>query len=124
MHLKKNSVVNIFVEHNVDESNASVDIPNYDVVSEELGQSYQVVNNEKGDSSQAINTDKGKGPLVYSDNEQWDVGGLSSSDDEDEDNNYRLDDSEEERALGFEDGFEEVDKDSLNGESGAKMSDK
>ena len=59
---------------------------------------------------------------MYSDNEQGDVGGLSSS--EDDDNNDRLDDSDEERALGFEDGFEEVDNDSLNEDSGAKMSDK
>jgi len=42
--LKKNSAMNLFVEHNVDESSALVDIPNYDVVGEELGLSYQVVN--------------------------------------------------------------------------------
>ena len=88
--LKKHSIVNIFVEHNVDESSALVDVPNYDVVGEELGQSYQVVINEKGESSQVVNTDKGKGLLVYSDNEQGDGGDLSSS--EDEDNNDRLDD--------------------------------
>ena len=49
--LKKKSAVNLFVEHNVDESIAVVDIPNYDVAGEELGQRYQVVNNEKGESS-------------------------------------------------------------------------
>jgi len=41
--LKKKSAVNLFVEHNVDESIVVVDIPNYDVVGEELGQRYQVV---------------------------------------------------------------------------------
>ena len=106
----------------MDESSALVDIPNYVVVGEEVGQSYQVVNNEKGESSQAVDNDRGKGVLVCSDNEQEDAGGLSSS--EDEDNNDRLDDSEEERALGFEDGFEEAENDSLNEDSGAKKSDK
>jgi len=38
--LKNNSAVNLFVEHNVDESSDLVDIPNYDIVGEELGQSY------------------------------------------------------------------------------------
>jgi len=58
---------------------------------------------------------------VYSDNEEGDGGGISSSDDEDEDNNDGYIDSEEERALGFEDGFKEVDNDNLNEDSGAKV---
>ncbi|KEH22225.1 hypothetical protein MTR_7g034550 [Medicago truncatula] len=120
----KKTVVNLFVEHNVDESIDVVDIPNYDIVGEELRQSYQVVNNEKGESSQAVNIDKGKGPLVYSDNKEGDVGGITSGDDQDEDNNDGYIDSEEERALGFEDRFEEVDNDNLNDDSGVKMAEK
>jgi hypothetical protein len=60
-----------------DESIDVVDFPNYDVVGEELRESYQVVNNEKGQSSEAVKIDKGKGVLVYNDNEQGDVGGIS-----------------------------------------------
>jgi len=108
----------------VDESIVVVDIPNYVVVvGEELGKSYDVVSNEKGESSEAVRRDKGKGVLVYSDNEEGDVGGISSSEDEDEDNNDRFIDSEEERALGFEDGFEEVDNVVVNEDSDVKMAD-
>ncbi|RHN45229.1 hypothetical protein MtrunA17_Chr7g0228121 [Medicago truncatula] len=107
-----------------EETLIEVDIPNYDIVGEELRQSYQVVNNEKGESSQAVNIDKGKGPLVYSDNKEGDVGGITSGDDQDEDNNDGYIDSEEERALGFEDRFEEVDNDNLNDDSGVKMAEK
>ena len=123
--LEKNSVVNLFVEHNVDESIDVVDIPNYVVVGEELGQSYDVVSNEKGESSEAVRRDKGKGVLVYKDNEEGDVGGTSSSEDEDEHNNDGFIDSEEERALGFEDGFEEVDNVNRNEDkdSDVKMGD-
>jgi dimeric dUTPase (all-alpha-NTP-PPase superfamily) len=123
--VKKMSVVNVFVEHDVDESIAVVDVPNYVVVGEELGQSYDVVNNEKGESSDAVRREKGKGVLVYSDNEQGDVGCTSSSEDEgeDEDNNDRELDSEEERALCFEDGFEEVDNVNMNEDTDVKMAD-
>jgi len=86
-----------------------------------LGQSYDVVSNEKGESSEAVRRDKGKGVLMYNDNEKGDVGGISSS--EDEDNNDRFIDSEEERALGFEDGFEEVDNVNMNEDSDVKMAD-
>lgn len=64
---------------------------------------------------------------MYNDNEQGDGGdgGISSSSEdevevEDED---RCIDSEEERALGFDDGFEEVDEGNLNEDTGAKMAD-
>jgi len=125
MHLKKTLAVNRFVEHDMDESIVVVDIPNYDVVGEELGQSYDVVSNEKGESSEAVRRDKGKWVLVYNDNEQGYVGGVSSSEDEDEDedNNDRFIDSEKERALGFEDGFEEMNNVNLNEDSDVKMAD-
>ena len=58
---------------------------------------------------------------MYSDNEEGDGGGISSSDDEDEDNNDGYIDSEEERALGFKDGFEEVDDDNLNEDGRANV---
>lgn len=62
-----------------------------------------MINKENDESSQLVNTDKGKGILVCSGNKQEDDGGVSRN--EDEGNNGRLDDSENERALGAEDGF-------------------
>jgi len=94
--LKKLSLVNSFVGHNVDETSGLVIVPNYNVV-DQVGESSQVVNTEKGESSQVVNTNKGKWLLMYNGDEQEKKGGASSS--EDDANNVTFDDSEDKRAL-------------------------
>ncbi|WJX78278.1 hypothetical protein P8452_61520 [Trifolium repens] len=95
--LSNNCVANIYVEHDVGETNGLVDVPNF-------------VNTTQGcDSSQVVDTEKGKNVVVASDNEKdddiaEDDDGFSSS--EDEAKSVTFDDSEDERGLGLEDGFE------------------
>ncbi|WJX72487.1 hypothetical protein P8452_56367 [Trifolium repens] len=95
--VSNNCVANIYVEHDVGETSGLVDVPNF-------------VNTTQGcDSSQVVDTEKGKNVVVASDNEKdddiaEDDDGFSSS--EDEAKGVTFDDSEDERGLGLEDGFE------------------
>jgi hypothetical protein len=98
--LSNNCAANIFVEHNVDETSGLVDVPKY------------INPSVMGESSQVVDTDKGKN-VVYSDNENEDDIDVDdevdfSSSDEDV-RGVTFDDSEDERALGLEDGFEHVE---------------
>jgi hypothetical protein len=95
--VSNNCVANIYVEHDVGETSGLVDVPNF-------------VNTTQGcDSSQVIDTEKGKNVVVASDNEKDDD--IAEDDDdfsssEDEAKGVTFDDSEDERGLGLEDGFE------------------
>ncbi|WJX65969.1 hypothetical protein P8452_50574 [Trifolium repens] len=95
--VSNNCVANIYVEHDVGETSGLVDVPNF-------------INTTQGcDSSQVIDTEKGKNVVVASDNEKDDD--IAEDDDdfsssEDEAKGVTFDDSEDERGLGLEDGFE------------------
>jgi len=68
--LKVNKAVNIFVEHDVDEINGLVDIPNYvTVTNREVGQSSQVEVNGEGLEKEKVDN-KGKGVLVCSEEDK------------------------------------------------------
>ncbi|KAK2393324.1 squalene monooxygenase SE1 [Trifolium repens] len=99
--LSNSCVANIYVEHDVGETSGSVDVPNY------------INTTQGGESSHVVNTGKGKNVVVASDNEKdddieddiaEDDDGFSSS--EDEVKGVNFDDSEDEKGLGLEDGFE------------------
>ncbi|XP_039683818.1 uncharacterized protein [Medicago truncatula] len=112
--VKKNRAANIFVEHDVDEASQLVDIPNC-VISSQVGESSNCVKgNELVESSEANRyIEKGKAVMVCPDEDNVDEGGSGSSD-EDEDEAYdHFDDSEDDRALCLEDGFEPYDKNPL-----------
>jgi len=84
--LKKKCVVNIFVDHDIDEISGLVDVPNC------------VTAAQVCKSSQVLNIDKEKGILVYTGNEQDGEKYMNFSS-EDEANNINFDDGEDERAL-------------------------
>lgn len=107
--LKGNKAVNIFIEQDVDEISGLVDIPNC-VTGSEVGQSSQVEVNGKGLEKEK-GDNKGKGVLMCS--EEDDVvqktDNESSGSSEDEADGVYFYDSEDERALGLDDGFEPYD---------------
>jgi hypothetical protein len=113
--VKKNRAANIFVEHDVDEVSQRVDIPNC-VISSEVGErSNCVKGNELGESSEANRyIEKGKAPMVCPDVDNVDEGGSGSSEEDEAYDNYFDDDSENERVLCLDDGFEPYDKNPLD----------
>lgn len=100
--LKVNKPVNLFVEHDVDEVSMLVDVPScVTVINREVGQSSQVDVNGDGLEKEKVDK-KGKGVLVCSDDEK-------SGSSEDESDGEYFDDSEHDRALRGDDGFEPDD---------------
>ncbi|GAU15822.1 hypothetical protein TSUD_236380 [Trifolium subterraneum] len=97
--VSNNCVANIFVEHDVDETSALDDIPNYI--------------NLMGESSQeVVDTDKGSSDdndVCYDNENEDEIDGEEAISNSEDERGVTFDDSEDERALGLEDGFEHVE---------------
>ena len=103
MQLEKKCKVNIFVEHDVADVDGLVTLPNY--VEHDVASLVKDIGNEvvvAEDMAKENGKWKGKEKVVECEDNGIDDGGSSSDDDV---RGITLDDSEEERGLGLDDGF-------------------
>jgi hypothetical protein len=100
--MNNNGKVQLYIEHDVDDVSCLVDEPNYfcaeELVADDFGEDVGRVNN--------TDNDKGNGVMVESDHgEDVDYSSVDDSSSEDDAKGITFDDSEDERALGCDDGF-------------------
>ncbi|WJX28529.1 hypothetical protein P8452_17232 [Trifolium repens] len=105
--MNNNGKVQLYIEHDVDDVSCLVDEPNYfcaeELVADDYGEDVGRVNDTENDKGKGVMVESDHGEAVdYSSVDDSSVDGSSSEDDA---KGITFDDSEDERALGCDDGF-------------------